>query len=580
KLIKYALPYKKRFIFALISMVFVGLLTSALAYLVKPGINKAFIEKDKKFLIIICISVVAIAFIRGIFSYIQNYLMVWIGQRVIMDLRNRLYEHLQTLSLGYFITHRTGKLISHLTNDMMYIQNAVTYVPAHLIRDGTTAIFLTGVIFYLNWKLALLSIVVFPTLAYPLRKFSRKMRKTSFRAQEEMANIYNLLNEKITGIKIVKAFSQEEREIGLMREANKRFFSSVMKLLKTAILQRPVMEFFTYTGASLVLLIGGLTIIRGEMDVGSLFSFLAALNLLYAPLKNFANVNQEIQQAISAGERIFGVLETKTYIKEAENPVEFNEFKNEIVYENVSFSYTYQEENKETLDIDSIEHELKDINIRIRKGEIVAFVGPSGGGKTTIVHLLPRFYDPVKGRILIDGIDIRNFSLKSLRRAIGFVSQDIILFNDTVKNNIKYGKPDASDEEVINASKVAFADEFIRKLPYGYDTHIGERGVKLSGGERQRIAIARAILINPPILILDEATASLDVEAERIVQEALDRVLIGRTAIVIAHRLSTVRKADRIYVIDRGRIVEEGRHSELLEKGGLYRRLYELQFKD
>jgi len=579
RLLRYAYPYKKRFFAALISMIIVGALTSLIAYLVKPAINRAFINKDQKFLYLVCVAVVAVSVVRGIFYYVQNYLMAWIGQKVIMNLRNEVYSHLHSLSLSYFFVHRTGKLISHLTNDMMYIQNAVTYVPAHLIRDGTTAMFLTGVIFYLNWKLAIAAILVLPLLGYPIRKFSKKLRRTSSMAQEEMSKIYNILNEKISGIKVVKSFAQEHKEVKLMEEANKRFFSQIMKLLRTAILQKPVMEIVTYLGASIVLLIGGLNVIHGEMDVGSIFSFLAALNLLYAPVKNFANVNQEIQQAMAAGERIFRVLDSETYVKEKENAIEFTDFKDKIVYENVSFSYSLLGLG-EDLDLKGKELEIKNISIKIKKGEMVAIVGPSGSGKTTIVNLLPRFYDPQEGRILIDNINIKNFTLSSLRRKIGIVSQEVILFNDTIKNNISYGKSDANFKDIERVSKMADAYGFIMKLPYKFDTVIGERGVKLSGGERQRIAIARALLINPPILILDEATASLDTESERAVQEALDRLLVGRTAIVIAHRLSTVRKADRIYVIDKGEIVEEGNHIQLLERGGLYKKLYEIQFKD
>jgi len=580
RLLRYSYPYKKRFFTALISMIIVGALTSLIAYLVKPAINRAFINKDQEFLYLVCVAVVAVSVVRGIFYYIQNYLMAWIGQKVIMNLRNEVYSHLHSLSLSYFFVHRTGKLISHLTNDMMYIQNAVTYVPAHLIRDGTTAMFLTGVIFYLNWKLAIAAILVLPLLGYPIRKFSKKLRRASSMAQEEMSKIYNILNEKISGIKVVKSFAQEHREIKLMEEANKKFFSQIMKLLKTAILQKPVMEIVTYLGASIVLLIGGLNVIHGEMDVGSIFSFLAALNLLYAPVKNFANVNQEIQQAIAAGDRIFRVLDTETYVKERENAMEFIEFKEKIVYEKVSFSYSLLGINSDSFDLKDKELEVKNINLEVKKGKVIAIVGPSGSGKSTIVNLLPRFYDPQEGRILIDNIDIKNFTLSSLRRKIGIVSQEVILFNDTIRNNISYGKSDANLKDIERVSKMADAYVFIMKLPYKFDTVIGERGVKLSGGERQRIAIARALLINPPILILDEATASLDTESERAVQEALDRLLVGRTAIVIAHRLSTVRKADRIYVIDKGEIVEEGNHIQLLERGGLYKKLYEIQFKD
>src|SRR3989339_935651 len=339
RLLRYTSPYRRRIAAALMAMIVVGMLTSLLAYLVKPAINRIFSSHDRRFLFFICAGIVVIAFVRGIFSYIQNYLMAWVGQRVVMDLRNQLYTHLHSLSLSYFFSHRTGHLISRLTNDIMYIQNAVTYAPCHLIRDGTSAVFLTGVIFYLNWQWALLALLVLPLLGYPLKKFSRKMRRSSHRVQEEMAHIYSFLEEKISGIKIVKSFTQEEEEIEKMKEANLNFFSQVMRLIRAAILQRPFMEFITFTGAAVVVMIGGLSVMNQKMDVGSLFSFLAALNLLYAPVKNFASVNQEIQQAMAAGDRVFRILDTVSFVKDSPDAKIFSDFRGGIVYENVSFRY-------------------------------------------------------------------------------------------------------------------------------------------------------------------------------------------------------------------------------------------------
>jgi len=574
RLFAYVKPYRIHFLEAMVCMALVAGLTSLLMYLIKPTFDRIFTQKNAEIIPYIVLIIICCALAKGLFEYYKSYLMAYIGQRTIMDIRNELYSHLQRLSLDYFIRHRTGQIISHLTNDVMLLQRAIVSVPANLIHGGLTIIGLTVLLFYLHWRWAVIIMVVFPLVILPLRKFGKRLRKISKKSQEKMADIYSLLQEKILGIMMIKSFCMEKAEAEKFEQENSNFFKIIMKAMRVVAIQSPVMEFIATLGLASVLVIAGYEVISGKTTIGTFFAFVAAISSIYKPVKNFASLNEQIQQALAASERIFYVLDTKSFVVELPQAKVLLPLREKVVFEKVSFSYPQEGSSKEN------ELVLEDINLEVSKGEILALVGPSGGGKTTIANLIPRFYDPIKGRIKVDGQDIREVTLKSLRGQMGIVTQETILFNDTIRNNIAYGDPEAPFEKIVNCARIANAHEFIMELPQGYETVIGERGVKLSGGQKQRIAIARAILKEPEILIFDEATSSLDSESELLVQEALDRLMKNHTTFVIAHRLSTIRKADRIIVIDRGRIVEVGKHEELMERNGLYRKLYELQFRE
>ncbi|MFH0913292.1 MAG: ABC transporter ATP-binding protein [Candidatus Omnitrophota bacterium] len=502
--------------------------------------------------------------IRAIFEFLQSYIMSDVGQRVIRDVRSLIYDKLQALSLDYFTQKRSGELISRITNDVKLIENAVSYALTDIVYQSLQVVSFALLTFFINWKMALISIIVLPLVAVPIVAVGKVLRKLSRKSQEKMADINSLLVETFIGIRIVRAFCAEGREIEKFKRQNHDYYRIAMKSIKRMLILGITTELIGVAMALFIIYYSGRQVIEGRLSFGAFTLFMAALLSLIRPFKKLSQVSSIMQQAIAASARIYEVLDMPPSIKEKSGARELAVFKESIIYEDVYFSYTEQQI-------------LKGINLNVKKGEILAIVGPSGVGKTTFVDLIPRFYDPQKGRILIDGVDTKELTFKSLRQKIGIVTQETILFNDTIRANILYGDPDASPQQIEEAATQAYAHDFIRHLPSGYETIIGDRGMKLSGGERQRLAIARALLKNPPILILDEATSQLDSESERLVQGALDRLVQGRTVFVIAHRLSTVKNAHRIIVLDKGVITQEGSHAELLNRDGLYRKLYQLQ---
>ena len=553
RLLQFVKPYWVRLAGAMVCMIFVSAASAASAFLVKPVLDDVFFKKDLAMLKLIPLAIVGLFLLKGLFDYGQGYLMSFVGQRIITDLRERIYHHVHSLSLPFFTKNPTGVLMSRILNDVNLVQGAVSDSVTGLLKDIFTILGLVFVVFYRDWQLALIALVVFPIAVYPIVKFGRKLRSYSTRSQMTLADLSTLLLETISGSRIVKAFNMEEYERKRFSKLNEKLFGLMRKSFRVRAVSHPLMETLGGLGIAAIVFYGGYNVIQGTATTGTFFSFLAALLMLYEPVKRLSNVNNSIQQGLAGASRIFEILDTVPEIRRG------------IEFQDVSFKY---EEG----------WVLKNINLKIQAGEVVAFVGASGGGKTTLVNLVPRFYDVDSGRILIDGADIRELTVESLRGKIAMVTQQTILFNDTVEQNIAYGNIGQPREKIVEAAEAAFAHNFIRNLPEGYQTRIGEQGVKLSGGERQRISIARALLKNAPILILDEATSSLDSESEVEVQKAVEYLMQGRTTLVIAHRLSTIRKADRIVVIAGGQIVEEGTHEELLEKDGEYRKLYLLQF--
>jgi subfamily B ATP-binding cassette protein MsbA len=562
-----AKPHTAKFLIAMLCMLVVGATTSSLAFLVKPALDEIFLKKNAEMLKWIPLAVILIYFLKGSCSYGQALIMNFIGQRVVADLRAELYRKIQTQSLSFFTKHPTGVLISRVINDVTYIQGAVSEAMTSLMKDTFTLVCLIFVIFYRDWQLAIIAMFVFPLAVYPIAKFGQRMRHLATRTQVTMGSLITLLQETISGTRIVKAFSMEEYENKRFAVENERLFRLILKAISVTAVSSPFMEFLGGLGISAIIFYGGYQVIHGQSTPGTFFSFLTALIMLYEPVKRLTNVNNMIQQGFAGADRVFSIIDLVPEIRNAEDALPLPRISREIEIRDVSFRY------EET-------PVLKHINLTIRAGEAVAFVGMSGGGKTTLVNLIPRFYDVTEGSLLIDGHDIRSVTVESLRGQIAIVTQQTILFNDTVRNNIAYGDIDRTQEEIVAAATAANAREFIMRLPLGYDTLIGEQGTKLSGGERQRISIARALLKNAPILILDEATSSLDSEAEIEVQEALENLMKGRTTLVIAHRLSTIRNADRIIVLVNGEIIEEGTHETLLACQGEYCRLYNMQFKE
>jgi len=536
-------------------------------WILRDVIDEVLTTKDMSMLNTITIGIVIVYFLRGIFFFGQTYLMSYIGQKIIIDIRGDVYKHMQRLSLSYFEKRQTGKVMSYITNDVAAVQGALVESMIELLTEGMTLIGSLGAMFYLHWKLSFLTLVTLPLVGQAIKIFGKKLRTSSRNVQERTADITSFLQESISSVRIIKSFAREDYEIDRFQKENSHNFRAQMKNSQIMATLTPVIEFLAAIGVTLIIWYGGKEVIDNNLTAGSLIAFLMYAINLTNPLKRLSRVYGNIQKALSAADRVFEVLDTKPEIEDMPGAIALPTIEGYVALNNVTFEYKKGEPA------------LRQVNLKITPGQVVAIVGPSGAGKTTIANLIPRFYDTTDGNITIDGIDIKTVTLQSLREQIGIVPQETILFNGSAYDNILYGKLDADYDEVMNAAKAANAHEFISNMPEGYDTQIGERGSKLSGGQRQRISIARAILKNPRVLILDEATSALDTESEKLVQEAVDQLMIGRTSFVIAHRLSTVQRADLIVVMEKGKIAEQGTHAELLAADGLYSKLYQVQFE-
>jgi subfamily B ATP-binding cassette protein MsbA len=549
----------------MVCMVLVSGLTSGQAYMVKPLLDKIFFEQNRYYLNLLPLALIALFLVKGIFYFGFSYLIDKVGQSIVLDLRKQTYNHIQSLSTSFFHKTPTGELISRIIADINFIQAAVSHAVISLLKDFFQLIGLIGVIFYMDWKLAFLSLIFLPVSLFPIVHFGRQHRKLSTLGQQQMAEVSSMLHETIAGNRIVKAFCMEKYEGKRFANMSQALFDFLMRDVKVRSFSHALIEFLGGLFIAFIVFYGGLQVMAGQSTPGTFFSFLTALILIYEPIKGLSRVNSTFQYGIAAAIRVFSVLDIEPEVKDSEEAVVLPPMQKSIELRNVRFQYSPKAQV------------LHGIDLSIKSGEVIAIVGPSGGGKTTLVNLIPRFFEVTEGSIVIDGLDTREVTLHSLRNQLAMVTQQTILFNDTVRNNIAYGDPDKSEEELRAAAKAAYALDFIEKLPDGFDTVIGESGAKLSGGQQQRLSIARALLKNAPILILDEATSSLDTESEREVQQALENLMKNRTTIVIAHRLSTIKNADRIIVIQDGKIVEQGSHEVLLEKKGLYEMLHHMQ---
>lgn len=596
RLLGFVRPYSFRLLMGVCLMVVVGASEGITALLIKPIVDVVLapnaqtseiilIQKSQYFphtiylqdllphwvhnvWAVVAIVIIGVAMAKGISEFLATYFINYIGHSVVRDLRNLLYSKIIAQSISFFHKNSTGRLMSAITSDIERIQFAVSQTAADMLKQSFTLVFLLGVLFYYDWRLATISMVLIPLVVFPSAKLGRYIRASSRSSQDKMGELNNVLQETFTGIRIVKAFAMEAFEIEKFKTATRRLLRVSLRWVRAQAVSSPLMEVLGAITIAGLLYYERRLILLHLQTTGGFIGFLYALLRSYEPVKRLTGVSNSYQQALGASEQVFHYLDTEPEMVDKPQSIILPPFERDISFEQVEFDY----EDGVPL--------LRDINLRIAKGEVVALVGSSGAGKTTVASLIPRFFDVTQGRIAIDGHDVRDVKLQSLRSQIGIVTQETILFNDTVYNNICYGSRLPAEKQVREAARVAFADEFIQEMPQGYQTMIGERGQRLSGGQRQRIAIARALLKNPPILILDEATSELDSESELLVQRALANLMAGRTVVVIAHRLSTVRRADRIVVIDRGAICEIGTHEDLVTGGGIYQRLHELQFVD
>ena len=566
RLLKYILPYKRRLFEAIVCIIIAAGANLYLPWIIKDMIDKVLAEKDFLMLNVIAAGIVITFLIRGIFYYGQSYLVSFVGERVIIDVREILFKKFQRLPLSYFDRHQTGEIMSYITNDVAALQNALVDRLIELVTESSIFVGSLVMMFLLDWQLSLLTLITVPLVGEAMKIFGRKMKSSGAVIQERLADITALMQESISAVRVVKSFVREDFEIQRFTRENDLNFRAQMKSVQIQSLLTPTVEFLAALAVTVIVWFGGYEVVNGNITAGALVAFLTYAVNLANPVKRISRVYGTIQKAMAGAERVFGIMDMPEAIADKPEAKAMPAVKGYVEFDDVTFGYKD--------DIPALEH----ISFKAEPGQMIAFVGPSGAGKSTIANLIPRFYDVNGGAIRIDGQDVRDVTMSSLREQIGIVPQETMLFSTTVRENIRYGRLDATDEELVQAAKDANAHEFIMQLPEGYDTKIGERGLNLSGGQRQRIAIARAILKNPQLLILDEATSALDTESEKIVQAALDRLMVGRTSFVIAHRLSTIFNADQIYVIEKGHIREHGTHEELLALGGLYSSLYNIQF--